>query len=131
MGFCMNRRRGLSLSRQGISGERDEGQDGEQAKGRAHDVIWPRPAEADKLKAHHLQRPIFVVLRFPAVSPTCAAHFARGRGAARGDIPACTVPRDQPILLTARARFDRKKEKTIMALPEFSMRTLLEAGAHF
>jgi len=49
----------------------------------------------------------------------------------RGDIPACTVPRDQPILLTARARFDRKKEKTIMALPEFSMRTLLEAGAHF
>ncbi|HEY4585628.1 MAG TPA: hypothetical protein VIG84_04480, partial [Brevundimonas sp.] len=70
-------------------------------------------------------------LCFSGLSPICAAHFARGRGAVRGDILACTVPRDQPILLTARARFDRKKENTIMALPEFSMRTLLEAGAHF
>ena len=34
-------------------------------------------------------------------------------------------------LLLAHDRFDRKKEYTIMALPEFSMRTLLEAGAHF
>jgi len=74
---------------------------------------------------------LFGCLCFSGLSPICAAHFARGRGAVRGDIPACTVPRDQPILLTARARFDRKKENTIMALPEFSMRTLLEAGAHF
>lgn len=35
------------------------------------------------------------------------------------------------VLLLAHDRFDRKKEYTIMALPEFSMRTLLEAGAHF
>src|SRR5690348_11454290 len=63
-----------------------------------------------------------------ALPPTWRA-IPRRLGPFGGDIPIRSVPRPDPRLLVCDTRY-RKKE-TDLALPEFSMRSLLEAGAHF